>query len=433
MVSSEDGPSADGGRLGEVMLQPGSWIAGYRVERALGSGGMGAVYLAKHPELPRSDAIKVLGEQVGADEQFRKRFLREAEVAAGLDHPNIVTIYNRGRNDGMLWIAMQYVPGTDCAQELHRAQEKAGSDVGLPSERVVRIAGEIAKGLDYAHRKGLLHRDIKPANILLSEVDGDEYGDGIERRYSLNDDEQRVLLTDFGVAKAANETESLTVVGTVLATLSYASPEQLKGQPVDPRTDQYSLAATVFHLIAGRVPFRGDSTADAISGHLSKPVPKLSELVPSVPPAVDSVIAKAMAKEPDDRFANCRQFTDALQSALRQASGPGGYPAQTARRPSTSTPPPMPVARPDPGTPPTHQRFAPTPPPQHFVSQQYGQGFPHTPAAAATERTAPEHRGQGTSGHNTGAPSSSNAVMIALLVGLVVVAIAILIAILIVA
>ena len=141
MVSSEDGPSVDGGRLGEIMLQPGSWIAGYRVERALGSGGMGAVYLAKHPELPRSDAIKVLGEQVGADEQFRKRFLREAEVAAGLDHPNIVTIYNRGRNDGMLWIAMQYVPGTDCAQELHRAQEKAGSDVGLPPERVVRIAG----------------------------------------------------------------------------------------------------------------------------------------------------------------------------------------------------------------------------------------------------------------------------------------------------
>ncbi|WP_399511325.1 serine/threonine-protein kinase [Williamsia muralis] len=433
MVSSEDGPPADGGRLGEIMLQPGSWIAGYRVERALGSGGMGAVYLAKHPELPRSDAIKVLGEQVGADEQFRKRFLREAEVAAGLDHPNIVTIYNRGRNDGMLWIAMQYVPGTDCAQELHRAQEKAGSDVGLPPERVVRIAGEIARGLDYAHRKGLLHRDIKPANILLSEVESDEYGDGIERRYSLQDDEQRVLLTDFGVAKAANETESLTVVGTVLATLSYASPEQLKGQPVDPRTDQYSLAATVFHLIAGRVPFRGDSTADAISGHLSKPVPKLSELVPSVPPAVDSVIAKAMAKEADDRFANCRQFTDALQSALRQAKGPVGYPAQAARRPITSTPPPMPVARPDGGTPPTHQRFQPSPPPQHLVSQQYGQGFQHTPAPTAHGRSVHPQSGQGTAGHHTGAPSGSNAVMIALLVGLVVVAIAILIAILLVA
>jgi serine/threonine-protein kinase len=419
------------------MLQPGSWIAGYRVERALGSGGMGAVYLAKHPELPRSDAIKVLGEQVGSDEQFRKRFLREAEVAAGLDHPNIVTIYNRGRNDGMLWISMQYVPGTDCAQELHRAQEKAGSNVGLAPERVVRIAGEIAKGLDYAHRKGLLHRDIKPANILLSDVDDSDYGDGIDHRYSIQDDEQRVLLTDFGVAKTANETESLTVVGTVLATLSYASPEQLKGQPVDPRTDQYSLAATVFHLIAGRVPFRGESTADAISGHLSKPVPKLSELVPTVPPAVDSVIAKAMAKEADDRFANCRQFTDALQSALRQGGGPASYPPPAAaRQPGTSTPPPMHTGRP--ATPSTHQRYQP--PAQHLVSEPYGSGTQNAPTHATPNRPPQNYTGRATTGQPTGpqtpgsgTSSGSNAVMIALLVGLIVVAIAILIAILLVA
>jgi serine/threonine protein kinase len=421
------------------MLQPGSWIAGYRVERALGSGGMGAVYLAKHPELPRSDAIKVLGEQVGEDEQFRKRFLREAEVAAGLDHPNIVTIYNRGSSDGMLWISMQYVAGTDCAQELQRAQEKAGAQAGLPPERVVRIAGEIARGLDYAHRRGLLHRDIKPANILLSDYESSDFGDGIDRGYSTDADEQRVLLTDFGVAKAANETESLTVVGTVLATLSYASPEQLKGQPVDARTDQYSLAATTFHLLAGRVPFKGDGTADVIAGHLSKPVPRLSEMVPTVPPAVDSVIAKAMAKEADDRFANCRQFTDALRSALHQG-GMTAYTPPVAARPQMNprsagpvTPQPgrhisaptqhggpqsfgqQPMGQPPAGQTPNPQRYQQsTPPPAHLASAQYSQSRPpaqDTPAGS----------------------SGSNAVMLAVLIGLIVVAIAIVVAIFLVA
>lgn len=406
------------------MLQPGSWIAGYRVERALGTGGMGAVYLAKHPELPRSDAIKVLGEQVGEDEQFRKRFLREAEVAAGLDHPNIVTIYNRGRNDGMLWISMQYVAGTDCAQELHRAQETSGSKVGLPPERVVRIASEIARGLDYAHRKQLLHRDIKPANILLSAVDG-----SIDPGLS---DEQRVLLTDFGVAKTANETESLTVVGTVLATLSYASPEQLKGRPVDPRTDQYSLAATTFHLIAGKAPFRGDSTADVITGHLSKPVPRLSELVPSVPPAVDSVIAKAMAKEADDRFANCRQFTDALQSALRQGVGQPSYSQVPAPRAPSN--PGNPVASRPAGPPAGAQRFA-TPPPGPAMPRQnnpnQGHQFSQNPQyGRGAQQPNPQQQG---SAHRGGAQSGSNAVMIALFVGLVVIAIAILVAIVLVA
>ncbi|WP_020105805.1 serine/threonine protein kinase [Nocardia sp. 348MFTsu5.1] len=422
------------------MLQPGSWIAGYRVERALGSGGMGAVYLAKHPELPRSDAIKVLGEQVGEDEQFRKRFLREAEVAAGLDHPNIVTIYNRGSSDGMLWISMQYVPGTDCAQELQRAQEKAGAQAGLPPERVVRIAGEIARGLDYAHRRGLLHRDIKPANILLSD-ESSEFGDGIDRGYRTDADEQRVLLTDFGVAKAANETESLTVVGTVLATLSYASPEQLKGQPVDARTDQYSLAATAFHLMAGRVPFKGDGTADVIAGHLSKPVPRLSEMVPTVPPAVDSVIAKAMAKEADDRFANCRQFTDALQSALHQG-GMTAYTPPVAARPQMN---PRPAG---PATPQPRQHTQHTPPPgqaagaqpfgqpmgrqplgQTPVPQAYQQHTPQPAYLSSAQYSQPQHPARNPSA----GPSGSNAVMLALLIGLIVVAIAIVVAIFLVA
>jgi len=372
------------------MLQAGSWIAGYRIERLLGSGGMGAVYLARHPELPRSDALKVLKEQVGADEQFRKRFLREAEVAATLDHPNIVTIYNRGRADGQLWIAMQYVAGSDCAQEL------AKNPSGLAVARSVEIAGAIAAGLDHAHRKGLLHRDIKPANILLSSAG--------ER------DEQRIMLTDFGVAKLADDVDTLTTAGTVLATLSYASPEQLKGQEVDGRTDQYSLAATVFHLIAGRVPFRGESTADVISAHLSAPVPRLSQVNRSVPPAVDSVIAKAMAKEPEDRFATCRQFSDALVSAMRQQPRPhaaaGGSAPQN--RPAVVSGPQAGGYRPA-----ASQQFAPAQASQPLMSQ---------PVPVQPAQFAQHHQ----SGQQTGGP---NAVMIAAVIGLSVIAIAIIIAI----
>jgi serine/threonine-protein kinase len=386
------------------MLQAGSWIAGYRIERLLGSGGMGAVYLARHPELPRSDALKVLKEQVGADEQFRKRFLREAEVAATLDHPNIVTIYNRGRADGQLWIAMQYIAGSDCAQEL------AKTPAGLPVARTVEIAGAIAAGLDHAHRKGLLHRDIKPANILLS---------GAGER-----DEQRIMLTDFGVAKLADDVDTLTTAGTVLATLSYASPEQLKGQEVDGRTDQYSLAATVFHLMAGRVPFRGESTADVISAHLSAPVPRLSQINRSVPPAVDSVIAKAMAKEPDDRFATCRQFSDALVSAMRQQPRPQGASSSAAQ-------PGRPAAMPGP------QAAAYRPPaqysqPQPLMSQSpvsqpaMSQPAMSQPAMSQPVPVQPAHFTQHQPGPQSDGPS---AVMIAAMIGLAVIAIAIIIAI----
>ncbi|MCR5977278.1 protein kinase [Gordonia jinghuaiqii] len=293
------------------MLEPGTLVAGYRVERVLGSGGMGAVFLARHPELPRYDALKVLKASAGlTDSNFRRRFLREAEVAATLDHPNIVTVFNRGRASvptasgggeaDMLWIAMQYVPGTDCAREL-------AAQGPLAPHRVAHIVSGVARGIDHANRRGLLHRDIKPANILLAEVDDES-----------SDEEQRVLLTDFGVAKISDETEALTSVGTVLATLSYASPEQLMGRRLDGRTDQYSLAASTFHLLTGRVPFDDRDNGAVIGAHLKEPVPRASGLVPGLPPGVDEVIAQAMAKSPEERFANCRAFADALATSLRR-------------------------------------------------------------------------------------------------------------------
>lgn len=350
------------------VLEPGTSVAGYRIERVLGSGGMGSVYLARHPELPRSDALKVLNASGGAaDEQFRKRFLREAEVAATLDHPNIVTIYNRGRaeappghssgSNDLLWIAMQYVAGTDAAREVDARGR-------LSPRRVARIVTEIARGLDHAHRHGLLHRDIKPANILLSKVSHDVGATGL--------DEQRVVLTDFGVAKITDEVEGLTSVGTVLATLSYASPEQLSGERLDGRTDQYSLAATAFHLMAGRVPFDDRDTAAIIAAHLDTPVPKVSGVIGDVPPAVDAVIARAMAKSAADRFGTCREFAAALSAAVHtrpvvrrpvHSAGPPGRIAPPRHRPAgpPGAPPRPPGPVPAPHPPP--RSSSPAPPP----------------------------------------------------------------------
>ncbi|MGC5023385.1 serine/threonine-protein kinase [Tsukamurella sp. DT100] len=285
-------------------LAPGTVIGGYRIERRLGSGGMGSVYLAKHPELPRYDALKVLGAGYSGDEAFRKRFLREAELAARLDHPNVVTIYNRGTEGARLWIAMQYVEGDDCSVLLKR------SPGGLDPAVAVEIIGQIGRGLDRAHRAGLLHRDIKPANILVAAVDDEDDGD-----------ERRALLTDFGVAKGGEDTSQLTAVGTVLATLAYASPEQLCGEELDPRSDQYSLAATFFHLVTGKVPYTGASTDAVIDAHFNAPPPRISQIRQGVPPAVDAVVARGLAKTPAERFATCKEFATALKSALTAPVG----------------------------------------------------------------------------------------------------------------
>ncbi|MCZ0913670.1 serine/threonine-protein kinase [Gordonia amicalis] len=363
------------------MFEPGTVIAGYRVERLLGSGGMGAVFLARHPELPRYDALKVLKDSAGlTDNNFRRRFLREAEVAATLDHPNIVTVFNRGRatvptaseagRSDVLWIAMQYVPGTDCAREL--------ADIGrFTPSRVAHIASQVARGIDHANRRGLTHRDVKPGNILLAEVDEDS-----------TVEEQRVLLTDFGVAKISDETEALTSVGTVLATLSYASPEQLMGRTLDGRSDQYSLAASTFHLLTGRVPFDDRDTGAVIGAHLKDPVPRASELVAGLPTGVDAVITRAMAKTPEERFANCREFADALTASLRHVPRPSVPDAEAVTVRGLS---PRPAAgnhqasRNQPGPMPATRRAVPPPAP----GRPYRGPPPAPPGGEATRRAAP--------------------------------------------
>ncbi|MFD3706111.1 serine/threonine-protein kinase [Nocardia sp. NPDC058658] len=276
-------------------FEPGAVLAGYRIERRLGGGGMGAVYLAQHPRLPRRDALKVLDARLAVEPTFRARFEREADLAARLRHPNVVQIFDRGVDDDRLWIAMQFVDGLDAAQLLRQ-----GLSVLTP-ERAVRIVAEAARGLDYAHRQGLLHRDIKPANLLIARAD-----DGTDE----------VLVTDFGIARSMGETTSLTSAGSVLGTLAYAAPEQLEGHPLDVRTDVYALGGTLYELLTGFVPFQRESAAALISAHLIEPPPRPSAGNPALPIALDAVIARAMAKKPDDRYASCGELADAAVAAL---------------------------------------------------------------------------------------------------------------------
>ncbi|MEV6279926.1 serine/threonine-protein kinase [Nocardia sp. NPDC051832] len=278
----------------------GNVFAGYRIERALGSGGMGTVYAAHHPRLPRVDALKVLSEERSGDSGFRAKFMREAEIAVRLHHPNLVEVRDRGEHDGRLWIAMQCVDGFDL-EELIRRGQTAGD---IP--RTVRILSEAAQGMDEIHRAGLLHRDVKPANILIAEQPGGP---------------DRVLVTDFGIARPADDATTV-VGGGISATLAYAAPEQISGEETDHRADVYALGCTLFQMLTGTVPFPRDNHGSTIYAHLHEPPPRPSERNPRVPAGFDAVIATAMAKDPNDRYDSC----GALAAAARAVPAIPGPP-----------------------------------------------------------------------------------------------------------
>jgi serine/threonine-protein kinase len=260
----------------------------------LGSGGMGTVYLARSPDLPRFEAIKVLSAELSRDPDFRARFVREADVAAGLDHPNVVSIYRRGEFEGQLWIAMQFVDGTDA--------DGALQDGAMTPVRAVHVVTEVAKALDYAHSRGVVHRDVKPGNFLLSGPVGPD---------------ERVLLGDFGIARALDDAK-LTATGSFMATVSYAAPEVLAGERFDGRADQYSLGCTLFRLLSGEPPFASpNGMAAVLASHLTAPPPRISDRVPGLSTRMDAVIARAMAKNPGARFDSAREFAAAAAQALR--------------------------------------------------------------------------------------------------------------------
>jgi serine/threonine protein kinase len=302
-------------------LASGTVFAGYTILRPLGSGGMGEVYLAQHPRLPRRYALKVLREETTADSEFRERFHRGADLAATLWHPNIVGVHDRGEFDGELWIAMDYVEGTDAGQ-LVRAQYPAG----MPAQDVCAIVTAVAGALDYAHQRGLLHRDVKPANILLTEPE---------------DGERRILLGDFGIARQADDVSGFTGTNITVGSVGYAAPEQLMGEPIDGRTDQYGLAATAFHLLTGTMPFWDSNPAVVISKQLTTPAPLLSERRPDLA-NLDRVLSVALAKDPNQRYPHCLDFAEAFSRASRRPYTRGSAGPADATRPMSAPSAPAP-------------------------------------------------------------------------------------------
>lgn len=272
----------------------GTVIGNYRIESVLGVGATSTVYRARHPRLPRSDALKVLSPSaVAHDSSALDRFERESVQIASLTHPNIVRVYDSGTDSGQPWLSMELIDGTDALGLLREHPD------GLPLSMTADLVDAIAEALTYSHSKGVQHRDVKPSNIL------------IDRARST----VRYALGDFGIALAATDPR-LTQTGTVLGTVDYCSPEQIADQPLDGSADQYSLAATAVHLLSGQRPYGKAGVATIAHRQLTAPAPRPSELRPGLPPAVDTVIAKAMSKEPENRYASCRDFASAFAVAI---------------------------------------------------------------------------------------------------------------------
>lgn len=286
-VPSEPGDLAPGD------LAPGDVIGSYRIAAQIGRGGMAVVYRALDLRLGRPVALKVLAPELGQDEEFRLRFMRESRAAAGVDHPHIVPVFEAGESGGVLFIAMRYVSGGDVRSLL----ETGGP---LTPGRTAAIASQVAAALDAAHARGLVHRDVKPANILLGQASSGR---------------DHVYLSDFGLSKHALASSTLTSTGLFLGTLDYVSPEQIQGQPVDGRADQYGLACSVVEMLTGTPPFVRDDTRAIMWAQLEAAPPRLTERRPELPPLVDRVIAQALAKTAAGRYPTCRDFAAALTAA----------------------------------------------------------------------------------------------------------------------
>jgi serine/threonine-protein kinase len=290
----------------------GTVIAGYRIEERIGRGGMGVVYRAEHLNLRRRAAIKIIAPDLAESEGFRERFTREARIAAALQHPNIVTVYDAGEVDGLLYLAMQYIQGSDLAAML-RAERR------LRPYRAVDVCRQVASALDAAHAMGLIHRDVKPANVL------------IEGRTA--------FLTDFGLTKRlGGDHTQLTRAGDVVGTIHYVAPEQIEGSPVSARTDVYSLGCLLYHCLTGAVPFSRDTDVAVIYAHLSEDPPRITAARPDLPDGLNGVIAKALDKSPDRRFPSCGDLISAARAVI-DAAGP--LADTSAPRSSTTSGDPM--------------------------------------------------------------------------------------------
>lgn len=273
----------------------GHRIAGYQLEREIGRGGMAVVYRARDLDLGRIVAVKLLAPELARNEAFRARFASESRAAAAIDHPHIIPVFSAGESEGVLYIAMRYVEG----QDLRGMLDRLGS---LPVPQALRIATQVASALDAAHAHGLVHRDVKPGNVLMAEGTDSEHP-------------EHVYLTDFGLTKKSSSLTGFTTVGQFVGTVDYVAPEQISGKPVDGRGDLYSLGCMVFELLTGSAPYRCDSDLALLWAHLHDPPPMATEARPGLPPALDPVLAKALAKKPEDRYSTCMEFVTALRGA----------------------------------------------------------------------------------------------------------------------
>jgi tRNA A-37 threonylcarbamoyl transferase component Bud32 len=282
----------------------GDEYAGYRLVSLIGHGGMSIVYKAEHIKLERTVALKLLSPQLSEDESFRERFQRESKVAAALEHPNIIPIYEAGDENGVFYIAMRYVDGADLKTRL-----KQGGP--LEAAQVASLVSQVAAALEAAHEKGLIHRDVKPANILIAVGAGVEGSD-------------HAYLSDFGVAKNT-AAAGFTKTGLFVGTADYASPEQIEGRELDGRADVYSLGCVTYEALTATPTYEKDSEVAMMYAHLLEPPPKLTEKRPDLSPEVDEVIAKAVAKSKEDRYARPTDFAIALKQAVAvRAAGAAG-------------------------------------------------------------------------------------------------------------
>jgi serine/threonine-protein kinase len=294
------------GRPSELV---GQQIAGYRIEQEIGRGGMAVVYRARDLRLERTVALKLLAPELARNDTFRRRFTHESRAAAAIDHPHIVPVFEAGETDGVLYIAMRYVPGSDLRHVLDR-------EGPMPPVTALRVAAQVASALDAAHDHGLVHRDVKPGNILVA-------------RGTDSDHPEHVYLTDFGLTKKSLSLTGFTTVGQFVGTLDYVAPEQISGKPVDARCDVYGFACVVFETLSGHPPFLRDDDMALLWAHQYDEPPPLTEDRPDLDPRVDPVFAQALAKSPDDRYPSCLAFVAALRAATT-----GGGETGTPRAPT---------------------------------------------------------------------------------------------------
>jgi serine/threonine protein kinase len=292
------GVADDGTPLVVRLPEIGEELAGYKIEAIAGRGGMGVVFRAEHLHLNRVVALKVLTADLAGNRSFRQRFVREAQTAARLDHPNIVPVFDAGDFDNLLYIAMKYIDGVDLGHVLD-AEER------LSPQRTVDLLTDIADALDVAHGAGLVHRDVKPGNVLVDNV--------------------RSYLTDFGLTKRIASRTALTAAGRTVGTAAYLAPEQIRGQDVDARTDIYAFGCVLYECLTGDVPFTRDTDMAVLWAHLEQEPEPPSQRSGDLPKALDAVFAEALAKRKEDRFASCGELMKAVAEATN------------ARRPASSS------------------------------------------------------------------------------------------------